>query len=620
MTDPEGWTTLHAYDKHSNVVRVSTPEGRISEYVYDDRHNLLASIVEGACTEHVRFRNSRWYEQAAEFGARPTAHRSDYLTFKAADLEEGYDDAGNPPVLRDALGNLTSYSKYNAFGRAGLIELPNGREIRTTFDERSGLPLRREHWRNGKLQGWLEWTLDDLGNVVQIVDGAHKGAVRVERNEFDSTGTYCVRRESHIGQQAKGFALVEHLAYDTAGRLELREIEIRASPEGPPRKRIERTRYDTDDNIACEIRNDNARAYDWDANRRLLTIWQLKSANALDGPSSLVERTTYDRNGRSIAREDAAGGTTRFNHDGCGRVLRADSPDGSVTTFAYDRDGRITEQSGKQGTLRTSYDGRQTTTVDALGRTFTSELDALGRLVRTTLDGKPTTWEYLSDAVRSSLPDGTTELASTEERWWTERGPEPHLGVEWVRDVFGRPLELRAGEVGSLHTRRQWIWDDSDGERKEVEPSGDVTRIVVDNAGAVVARVRGTSALHYDRDEMGRLVRWHSADRTLDLAFSYGPAGQLASVSSQGFSEQWEHDGAGRPLSNNRSWTACPSALRWYGTKPGGFAKRKPEHGGFTSNLKRMGSSLESGFPIARRRSGENRTVERFAGTMAAAE
>lgn len=562
VTDPEGWTTVHAYDKAGNTVRVLTPEGRVTEFVYDARRNLLATLTAGRRIEHVRFADEAWFERGAELASRAAAQRSDFLQFVPTDIVEAYDDAGNAPLRRDANGDVTRYSEYTPFGQPGRVKFPDGRELRTTFDDRSGLPLRRERWSGGTLERWWEWTRDDVGNVVLSVEGSGDGPLQSETSVYDPTGTLVVRQESHVGVRSPGFPSVEHRAYDAAGRLVRRVTEVRSAPDAPPRGRTERYGYDADGNLAWEARGGEARAFDWDPRGNLLTLSRLDPSAAPGGPRTVLERREYDDAGRCVGREDATGGRTRYQYDGCGRTTRIDGPGTPPTTFVYDRDGAIIEQSGPDGTLRTDEGPNGVTAVDDLERRLETERDLLGRTVRLTRDGAVTTWDYSPLKVRKLAPDGTWHEQSAGEPQLSELGPAPHLQVEWHRDALGRPLELRSGEAASPTTRRRWEWLDHLGKRVEREADGTPTTIRVDSSGALVARRRGEVELTYERDEEGRLVRWHSSDGTLDRQYAYGVDGQLASVTSPGWLERWERDAAGRPVLHHQEIDGVPFQVR----------------------------------------------------------
>ncbi|AXA91169.1 RHS repeat protein [Massilia sp. YMA4] len=142
-----------------------------------------------------------------------------------------YDSWGNPATATDALGHVTRYSEYDANGRVGRIDAPNGTWVTLAYSERGWLRSRTEHGGEDALHTQFDYdgvgllkkvTLPD-GNVTEYeYDDAHR-LYRVS----DSAGNQIVYTldltGNRIREQARDpdGALARQLirVYDVTGKL-----------------------------------------------------------------------------------------------------------------------------------------------------------------------------------------------------------------------------------------------------------------------------------------------------------------------------------------------------------------------------------------------------------------
>ncbi|NKI36319.1 RHS repeat protein [Wenzhouxiangella sp. XN79A] len=223
-------------------------------------------------------------------------------------------------------------------------------------------------------------------------------------------------------------------------------------------------------------------------------------------------------------REDANGTRTTFTYDAMGRTqtettTRTDE-DGVVrdlvTSYAYDDAGRVIATTDPLGHVtRTEYNpiGKQSATVDALGRRTEYEYDARGNLVLTRYpDGTIETSEY--------DPEGNV-VAQTDRAGRTTR---------MVYDAANRLIETILPDETPL--------DDSDNPR---------TRSEYDAAGRMIASIdeRGNRT-EYEYDAAGQRTATIDAlgHRT---EFEYDLRGnRVAMIDARGHRTEYEYDAAGR--------------------------------------------------------------------------
>jgi YD repeat-containing protein len=302
-------------------------------------------------------------------------------------------DAAVPPLLRghlaavrDAVGNVTRFEAYDAFGNVTRIVDPNGVATESTYDAAGRLltstlkgipgcdtaadplcatdlisqrtyspalgPLASETRPGG---GTTTYEYDSRRRMTAMVRSV--SATLFERAEYDydaATGKRSAERYKSGSSSSWTLARSEAFAYDSLARL--REID---HPDGT---KIVYT-YDGANNVKTvqDERHTTANTtYAYDPLNRLASVRQTLSS--------------------------APGGSilTQYGYDVAGNLTSVVDPNGNTTTYGFDDFSRMrTQVSPVTGT--TSYDynsgGNLTMTIDANGATTTRVYDAAGRVL-----------------------------------------------------------------------------------------------------------------------------------------------------------------------------------------------------------------------------------------------
>ena len=589
VTDPGGYSTLYCFDEAGSTTKVRSPGGGTTEYVFDDRRNLLAEIDPlGRATEYVDFKDARILETHLGFGRRALGNRSGYLSLKAADLTRGYDGDGNRPLIRDPAGNTTRFDNYTPFGQPRLTTLPNESTIHTTFDDRSGLPLRRTSdltaGRMVPLRSIEQWKYDDIGNCLhhrvwaEDIDGRLSTPVQIEEFDYESEFHQLTAHRKWTEHEGKGASFASEVRYqwDSLGRIIEEASFRRTSSGGPSEPSIKQFSYDALGRKISEIQPDGSAVimeYDMEGN---LTESFLVLTPARDNLSQVPVdrrlnrcRVTYDCVGRPVQLTDASGAVTTRTWDECGRCATIIDPCGVATTFQYDRDGRLIEKSAESGqTTGFDYDqtGRETRRHSSLGFERYTFRDVLGRPVRVSPssddDGGGIKYEYdeVGHVKQLTFPDDTYELLDYDEfdnlvRRQRGRCGHAPVAVE-VRcyDGLGRLHSVESGEPQALREQVSYLYLDADREVRSFDALGNVTRSQYDTDGRLLRRWDAEGRLlEFTYDLMGRLVRRWASDGSVESRWTYEYGNLLSSATESEVSHDWVYNSAGKVLKHRQT-------------------------------------------------------------------
>ncbi|GAA1283915.1 LamG-like jellyroll fold domain-containing protein [Saccharothrix xinjiangensis] len=530
--------TVHDYDGHNRLVRVTDAEGHETSYEHD-AFGLVTSKTD------------------------PNGNRFDYAWTSRGDLAEVRvrDWRGDPPGAPSPANGqllLKAYS-YDFAGR--LVSETDAMGRRTEL----------EHWDDGLTRRKV---LKDFRDP----DGSKRDFV-LEDNTYDGAGNL-VRQVTD-----NGATVVEH-THDRLGRLATAVVD----PAGL--RRTTTYAYDGGDNITRTTTGGKASNVPWEVSTTPETVTyrhddagNVVEETVTDGTTNRTTTFTYDRRGHQTSVTDPRGSTTTYAFDelgrqvsGSGAAVAVERGGGPATTAnpttrtgyntfdepvvvadelghahrtTYDRVGRVVEEvspthRGLTPVVKTSYDGNgnPTEVVDARGNATRYAYDQLDRLV--TRDEPASagraTWRFThtrSDRVLSvTAPDGgrtestyddlDREITSTR----YERKPTTGTFTSWRRyddrgDVTSAVTATGATTSHAHDTLGRLV--------EETDPAGVRTRFGYDQAGNEVRVTDGlgrTTRTAYDlfgdRVAVSELKPDGSVLRT--TAFGHDPAGNTTSV------------------------------------------------------------------------------------------
>ncbi|MEM7480683.1 MAG: Ig-like domain-containing protein [Acidobacteriota bacterium] len=458
--------TTFAYDPNLNLTRVTSPEGEITEFVYDERNLQVerswgapefdppltaayAYDAEGRLRSYIDPRGEVW--QIAYDGYQRPMETIDPL---GRAVRTVYDDGGNPVERRvvDEAGCLFSYSTAE-FDRQGrqtkttnyLWEYPNPTPCEDLPPTARALSTRLEYDGAGNLLR----AIDSLGRVNELT---YDGAERL-RERIDAAGNVFTQ------------------SWDAAGNL--REAEVtEILPGGGTSTVAVNHRYDA---LGRRIASTNALGdeqrwlYDARGNLRLSvdpegfvterTYDGLNRPTSVTQPNGVRVEAEYDRASRPVLYRDALGNETTRTYDAAGRLTDIFYPDGTGQSWEYDPAGNPTRTTDARGTvIDQTYDavGRllaravvpSTGVEGPLSETFV--YDALDRMVRAESGGVITEHSY--DSLSRLLTE--TTAGHTVAYAYDDAGRPGAMQYPSGRtlgrtlDALGRPTAI--GVAGSL--------------------------------------------------------------------------------------------------------------------------------------------------------------------------
>ncbi|MBN2194905.1 MAG: RHS repeat protein [Polyangiaceae bacterium] len=302
----------------------------------------------------------------------------------------------------------------------------------------------------------------------------------------------------------------------------------------------------------------------------------------------------YDGAGRLIEVRDPRGRRTGIVRGGSGLAADVERPDGSIVRFRFDRNDRLLEVLGPGGETHTierdpaglpiveqTFDGRVLRhRYDAAGRLIATsfgngdvveiERDLCGRVVQRTCDEEEESFVYdaRGDVVGAVHGDCGVELVRNAVGWIVREvqtlGGDP-VTVEVDYDSMGHVIRRRTS-LGHVLER---VYEPGTGTVRSRLDGADTFSSQLDAEGReVTGTLPGGGTIHTAYDEAGRIRRrsvasaypatqldprqppWVGAplsNLTCDTAYSYNPAGELASQwDAVTGTATYEHDALGR--------------------------------------------------------------------------
>ena len=337
--------TLYAYDDANNLIQQTNPDGGVIRYTYDiDNHRLSATDPLDRTTSWTYDTDGNRLSQTDPAG-RTTDYAYDAdnnliytVTADGAETTYTYDDANRRISATDALGNTTRWN-YDAAGNlTSVIDAAGGK---TTYDYDNANRRTRAKLPDSTNQ---TWTYNAIGQVTQTLTA---DGLEVD-NEYDVMGRPIATTVTpkHVGASL-ATPSTGRITYDTAGR--------RTSTTDPLNRSIT-YEYNAANQATTTTYPDGThtqKEYDA-AGRAIADIDQLGHAT----------RYTYTAMGDTATLTDANGGTYAFEYDVMRRKTAMIYPDDTKEQWTYDLGSRLatyTTRAGQTKTITYNLDGNPLT-------------------------------------------------------------------------------------------------------------------------------------------------------------------------------------------------------------------------------------------------------------------
>jgi RHS repeat-associated protein len=588
VTDPLGRTTIYGFDQNGNTTKIRKPRGGTTEYIYDNRGNLLAEIDQYENRrEYVDFKDPKRIDEKKVYGRRALGNRSAYVTLTDEELQLGYDNFGNRPLVRDSLGNTTRFLGYTEFGRPQKVILPDRNELTYEYDRRCGLPIRMERelkiGRDRSINFQLEWTYDAIGNLIRYIEQEKTGktqnrSVKVTEYEYDVLGQPLVRREWYEENgRGRDFAAETHYSWDDLGRLADKTEFQRDAPGGEPKLLKTKFIYDLLSRETRQIDPENIihdRCYDLAG--RLIETYLLPdikpAASQIVPLQARIDRRCweYDAVGNQVRIINPDGTSSIIKRDACGQKETLIDSLGMATKYEYDEDGNNISEAFPGGYKITfDYDlaDRLVKQKDNLGREIIRTYDPVGRLFTLTNNSNHqnkavTTYHYDStgNLIGVDFPDGTCTTIIVDERGKAVkrlRGDKtnPAISEETFKyDIFEHQTSISIGNAEQEKKQFTISYNDQQREIEVKDALGNRSSTFYNSSARPIRKINAEGKeLFLEYDGRMRLCRRSSEDRLVESIYQYDCLDRITKADEASISYRWEYDVNGQVVRYDQS-------------------------------------------------------------------
>ena len=552
LTDPRGIVTNYTYDADhlvskveaagwANPNRTSTyayhsvaddwptqvnEAGRVTNYMYDDNGNVLSKTITDMWASEAR----TWTYTYSEAGQLLTADGprtdvSDLTTYGYYDCASG-NECGHIHTVTNALGQVTTYNTYSAFGEALSITDANSVTTARTYDSRgrltstavSGDVTGFEYWPTGLLKkvtqadgGYIVLTYDDAHRLIRVQDGAG--------NHIDYTLDGLGDRTA-INIHDPASTLSRTLTQTFTGSGQLLTQTGAAGTAGVTTQ----YQYDSDGNqagIVAPLGRYTHVLYD-----------KLNHPAQITDPASGLTQLSVDLNGNLQWVIDPMGFETDYYNSVFGERLMVLGADSGETDYTYDSAGNLA------------------TSTDARGAVSTYGYDALNRLTSGAYSLNGTT----DQAVTYTYDGGTYGKGHL-----TGASDANHT-MSWTYDALGHVVS-KSQAMGSVALTIGYAY--TNGNLSSVStPSGQSVTYSYNGSHQITSvSVNGSTLLSsVTYEPFGAVSGWTWGNGT-SVVRSHDADGNISVINTGGEAHVYGHDDASRitaitnPANSNLSWT-----------------------------------------------------------------
>ena len=310
-------TTTKTYDPATNQLATITKpsvansgQQTVTTMTYDANGNLISQQQSGfsgttAISGTTQYTYNTYGQITSIDGPRTDVGDTVNFSYYPNDSSQG-NNRGNLQTVTDALGHITTFSNYNAFGQAETVTAPNGIVTSRVYNgsgllistTTAGLTTSYAYNSAGQLQTLtlpgnrvISYSYTLAGQIARISDSLGNAIAY----SYDSEGR---RIEEDVYDPQNALTRYAGYGYDDYGRLNMVTL---------PGSAQETSEYDLVGNLVKKIDATSMQTgYQYDALRRLLSVTEAGNATAAH---------TYDAHGNVTQVTDAKNKVTSFTYD-----------------------------------------------------------------------------------------------------------------------------------------------------------------------------------------------------------------------------------------------------------------------------------------------------------------
>jgi RHS repeat-associated protein len=491
-------TTWHASYRLPTLI---TEFNRTTAFGYDTSGNLLTkTITDTSVTPNVvrtwTYTNDAYGRVLTVNGPRTDV--TDVTTYTYYTCVTGA-QCGQVQTMTDALGHLTTYNTYNAYGQPLTITDPNNVVTSLTYDARQRLTSRQvgsettgfSYYPTGLLQTvtlrdttTIQYTYDSAHRLTKIADGAGNSI----QYTLDAMGNRTAES-----------------AYDPSLTLD-RTLS-----------RVFNTLSELSEQIGAAGTMGVTTSFGYDANGNQTSV---------DAPLARNTAKHFDALNRISQVTDPNTGNTSFSYDGEDRLLSVKDPRNLTTSYTYNGFGDLkTQVSPDTGTTTDTYDsgGNLATSKDARAKTATYSYDALNRLTKAAYGDQTIVYSYDAGTNGEVRLTGASDSAHS---------------MSWQYDLLGRVTSKGQTVSGTL---KSVSYAYTNGDLTTLTtPSGQTVTYTYSNHQVTGIVINGTallSAVAYESFGPARGWSWGNGTSEVRLYNTDGNPSQFSAIESTTYTE-----------------------------------------------------------------------------------
>ncbi len=504
-----------------------TEPNRTTGFTYDSMGNALTkTITDTTVTPNV---SRTWTYTYDSYGRMLTSKgpRTDVnstTTYTYYTCTTGY-QCGRLQTVTDPVGNVTTYSTYNADGQPLTIKDPNGTVATLTYDASQRLTSRSV---GGEVTGFTYYptgllqkvTLPDNSYVTYLYDAAHR-LTEID----DDAGNRTVYTLDAMGNRT-----AENV-YDPSGVLHRTHSRVINALN----------QLYEDVNAAGTAAVTTTFGYDSNGNQ-----------TAVSAPLGRNTADTYDALNRLKQITDPGNGITTLGYDPSDNLTSVSDPRNLTTSYTYTGFGSLRNQTSPDtGTTAMTYDsgGNLATSTDARGAVSSYTYDALNRM---------TSVAYKSGN-KTDQTIGFTYDAGTYGKGHLTGASDANHSMGWTYDALGRVIG-RGQTVGRVTKAVGYAYTNGDL-TSIVTPSGQTIIYSFTNHQITSVSVNGSALLSgVTYEPFGSVNGWTwgnstAASRAYDTDEKITQINAAADVITFGYDNAFRVTGITDTGTNANSWT-----------------------------------------------------------------